>query len=113
MTAQYQRFLKVLEKWPLDKAKVGRDIGEQIRKEVKSLTNPAGLTDEVTDQLAKKIDSLERLASNIYATKYKRTYTSTATGLSAEQCSQVLSSEFLQYLNDESKKKKQKKTDNQ
>uniref|UniRef100_W8BCD6 Mitochondrial nucleoid factor 1 n=1 Tax=Ceratitis capitata TaxID=7213 RepID=W8BCD6_CERCA len=101
MSAQYKRFLKVLEKWPTDKTKVGRDLGEQIRKQVKDFTNPAGLSTEVNDKLSAQIDSLERLSGNIYAKKYQRRYTSTATGLSAEQCSQVLSSEFLQYLNDE------------
>lgn len=76
-------------------------MGEQIRKQVKILSNPAGLTAEANIELNAQIDSLERLASNIYAKKYQRRYASTATGLSAEQCSQVLSSEFLQYLNDE------------
>lgn len=101
MSVQYKRFLKVLEKWPTDKTKVGRDLGEQIRKQVKILSNPAGLTAEANVELNAQIDSLERLASNTYAKKYQRRYASTATGLSAEQCSQVLSSEFLQYLNDE------------
>ncbi|XP_058982506.1 ubiquinol-cytochrome-c reductase complex assembly factor 2 isoform X2 [Musca domestica] len=106
MSALYQRFLKVLEKWPADKSKVGRDLGEQIRKQVTNLSNPAALTAEVTAQITKQIDSIERLANNTYGRKYKRVYDSTATGLSAQQCNQVLSSEFLQYLNEDSKKKK-------
>ncbi|XP_037952266.1 ubiquinol-cytochrome-c reductase complex assembly factor 2 isoform X3 [Teleopsis dalmanni] len=108
MSAQYQRFLKLLEKWPTDKTKVGRDLGEQIRKQVKKLTNPAGLTNEANEQLGKQIDALERISNNVYANKYKRIHTSTATGMTAEQCNQVLSSEFLQYLNDESEKKNRK-----
>ncbi|XP_067643428.1 ubiquinol-cytochrome-c reductase complex assembly factor 2 isoform X3 [Eurosta solidaginis] len=106
MSAQYQRFLKVLEKWPTDKSKVGRDLGEQIRKQIKELTNPASLNTEASDKLSVQIDSLERLANNIYGKKYQRAFTSTATGLTAEQCSQVLSSEFLQYLNNEKSTKK-------
>ncbi|XP_053964359.1 ubiquinol-cytochrome-c reductase complex assembly factor 2 isoform X3 [Anastrepha ludens] len=106
MSAQYQRFLKVLEKWPVDKAKVGRDLGEQIRKQVKNFTNPASLTTQANEKLSAQIDSLERLTGNVYGKKYPRRHTSTATGLTAEQCSQVLSSEFLQYLNDENVTKK-------
>ncbi|XP_073842551.1 pug C-1-tetrahydrofolate synthase, cytoplasmic isoform X5 [Musca autumnalis] len=105
MSAQYQRFLKVLEKWPADKSKVGRDLGEQIRKQVTKLSNPAALTADATARIDKQIDSIERLANNTYGRKYKRVYDSTATGLSAQQCNQVLSSEFLQYLNEDSKKK--------
>lgn len=104
MSSQYQRFLKVLEKWPVDKTKPNRDLGEQIRKHINILTNPASLTTEETNKITTKIDSLERLANNIYGKKYVRLRDSTATGLSAEQCRQVLSSEFLQYLNEGSGK---------
>ncbi|XP_036337530.1 ubiquinol-cytochrome-c reductase complex assembly factor 2 isoform X5 [Rhagoletis pomonella] len=101
MSAQYQRFLKALERWPTDKTKVGRDLGERIRKQVIHLANPISLTTEVHEKLSAEIDSLERLTCNVYGKKYQRRYTSTATGLTSEQCNQVLSSEFLQYLNDE------------
>lgn len=83
-----------------------RDIAEQIRKQITILTNPTSLTAEETAKISKQIDSLERLANNTYGRKYQRIYDSTATGLSAQQCNQVLSSEFMQYLNEDSKKKK-------
>lgn len=83
-----------------------RDIAEQIRKQITILTNPTSLTAEETAKITKQIDSLERLANNTYGRKYQRIYDSTATGLSAQQCNQVLSSEFMQYLNEDSKKKK-------
>ncbi|XP_043068023.1 ubiquinol-cytochrome-c reductase complex assembly factor 2 isoform X2 [Drosophila bipectinata] len=103
MSAQYQRFLKVLEKWPADKSKAGRDLGEQIRKQVTKLTTSleGGATNQELDL---QIGALERLSSNVYIRKYPRTFDSTATGLTAAQCNQVLSSEFLQYLNEGSKK---------
>ncbi|EDV41563.1 uncharacterized protein Dana_GF17543 [Drosophila ananassae] len=102
MSALYQRFLKVLEKWPADKSKAGRDLGEQIRKQVTKLTSlKGGATDQGLDL---QIGALERLSNNVYLRKYPRTFDSTATGLTAAQCNQVLSSEFLQYLNEGSKK---------
>ncbi|EDV91290.1 ubiquinol-cytochrome-c reductase complex assembly factor 2 [Drosophila grimshawi] len=104
MSAPYQRFLKVLEKWPAEQTKVGRDLGEQIRKQVTRLTDASSLSNEKTAELNRQIDALERLSKNVYAKKYPRRYESTATGLTAAQCSQVLSSEFLQYLNDGKRK---------
>lgn len=83
-----------------------RDIAEQIRKQITILSNPTSLSAEETAKITKQIDSLERLANNTYGRKYQRIYDSTATGLSAQQCNQVLSSEFMQYLNEDSKKKK-------
>lgn len=83
-----------------------RDIAEQIRKQITILSNPTSLSAEETAKISKQIDSLERLANNTYGRKYQRIYDSTATGLSAQQCNQVLSSEFMQYLNEDSKKKK-------
>jgi len=81
-----------------------RDLGEQIRKQVTKLTSlEGGATDKGLDR---QIEALERLCNNVYAKKYPRTYESTATGLTAAQCSQVLSSEFLQYLNEGAGSKK-------
>ncbi|KAH8330718.1 hypothetical protein KR067_006818, partial [Drosophila pandora] len=78
------------------------DLGEQIRKQVTKLTS---LKEGATDQgLDLQIGALERLSNNAYLRKYPRTFDSTATGLTAAQCNQVLSSEFLQYLNEGSKK---------
>ncbi|KAH8398530.1 hypothetical protein KR215_011248 [Drosophila sulfurigaster] len=80
------------------------DLGEQIRKKVTKLTGTeASLSSEASADLTRQIDALERLSNNVYAKKYPRQYDSTATGLTAAQCSQVLSSEFLQYLNDKPK----------
>ncbi|KAH8382462.1 hypothetical protein KR009_003681, partial [Drosophila setifemur] len=79
-----------------------RDLGEQIRKQVTKLTSlESGATEK---ELDRQIEALERLSGNVYAKKYPRTYDSTATGLTAAQCSQVLSSEFLQYINEGSRK---------
>jgi len=103
MSLQYQRFLKVIEKWPAEKSKIGRDLGEQIRKLAKHFATPStnNTSNEANEKFNLQIDALERLSNNIYGKKYPRVRTSTATGLTAEQCNQVLSSEFLQYLNDD------------
>ncbi|KAH8241928.1 hypothetical protein KR038_000778, partial [Drosophila bunnanda] len=74
------------------------DLGEQIRKQVNKLTTlESGATEK---ELDRQIAALDRLSNNTYAKKYPRIHESTATGLTAAQCSQVLSSEFLQYINE-------------
>lgn len=104
MSSHYKRFIQVLEKWPIDKTKSGRDLGEKLRERLQTLADPSAIkTQQESENLNKEIDALERLANNTYAKKYPRAFNSTATGLTAEQCSQVLSSEFLQYLNKDNK----------
>ena len=51
----------------------------------------------------KQLDALERLAADTYNRKYLRILKSSATGLTREQCSQALSSEFLDYMTETDK----------
>lgn len=76
-------------------------MGEHLRQQAKTIFAAGTSTSLKDDQLDKQLQALERLAKNTYANKYPRSRNSTSTGLSAEQCKQVLSSEFLDYLNDD------------
>lgn len=55
-------------------------------------------------ELDRQFQSLENLANNVYQQKYPRKFKSTSTGLTGEQCRQVLSSEFLEYINEDKKR---------
>lgn len=120
MSVQYKRFLKLLEKWPIDKTKSGRlayyrsicfnickyfltfsDLGEHLREQLKTTLRATNKTIQSDDILNKQFAALERISNNAYAIKYQRVHSATATGLSGEQCNQVLSSEFLEYLNED------------
>lgn len=101
MSANYQKLMKLLERWPVDKTKGGRDFGVHLRKQLQGIINPSAVTTNISDKLTHQINALERISNNVHGNKYKRSLSSTATGLTAEQCNQVLSSEFLQYLNEE------------
>lgn len=46
-------------------------------------------------------DSLNRIVENSYKKLYERTFNSSATGLTAEQCKGVLSDDFMQYLKED------------
>lgn len=123
MSQNYKRFLALLEKWPVDKTKQGRDLGHFLRQK---LTENYSAEIVSASQSPKNIDiqleSLENLVKNIHHDKYTRKFNSTSTGLTGkqlilinlfshmyqnnfsilgEQCRQVLSTEFLEYLNAE------------
>lgn len=84
---------------------MSRDLGEHLREQLKSALGTANIaTVAGNENLDKQIEALDRLSTNIYADKYPRVHSSTASGLSGSQCSQILSSEFLQYLKQQNSK---------
>lgn len=87
---------------------MSRDLGEHLREQAKILfTVNKSLTLE-DPKLEKQVASLEKVTSSVHQKNHPRSLNSTATGLTAEQCNQVLSSEFLEYLNDDSKSSQRK-----
>ncbi|KAG0712939.1 Ubiquinol-cytochrome-c reductase complex assembly factor 2 [Chionoecetes opilio] len=100
----YRNFLKLLEKWPVDASKsADRDLGEYLRRRVTEAFRQ-GEASAVNEKECHRIyTSLNRVASGVYSTKYPRSLTSTSTGLSAEQCNQVLSAQFLNTLEEQEK----------
>ncbi|XP_043258127.1 ubiquinol-cytochrome-c reductase complex assembly factor 2 [Colletes gigas] len=100
MAGTYRNYMRLLESWPLDKLKPGRDLSQHIRDQVK-----LAFTKGETSQLDKEVCdryymSLKRITSNYYGQMYTRTHTSSASGLSKEQCNLALSPEMLEYFND-------------
>lgn len=83
-----------------------RDFGEHLRNQAKKVfsTEVAPVTDtHDRPDITRQLNSLERLAADTYNKKYIRTYSSSATGLNKDQCSQALSSEFLDYMTESDK----------
>lgn len=76
-------------------------MGEHLREQLKSTLRTTNKTIQSDDLLNKQFEALERIALNVSNTRYARVHSATATGLTGEQCNQVLSSEFLEYLNDD------------
>ncbi|XP_044593757.1 ubiquinol-cytochrome-c reductase complex assembly factor 2 [Cotesia glomerata] len=97
MAGTYKNYLKLLEAWPVDKYKPGRDLGEYIRDRIKLEFS----TNKVRSQAEKEecdrnYVSLKKISSNHYAKLYPRKLNSSGTGLSYEQCSCILSPEILE-----------------
>lgn len=81
-----------------------RDLGQHLRTQLQSVLGGTNVISANDSKLDSQFQSLENLANDVYLQKYPRKYKSTSTGLTGEQCRQVLSSEFLEYLNEDSKK---------
>ncbi|XP_047116154.1 uncharacterized protein LOC124796110 [Schistocerca piceifrons] len=79
------------------------DIGFHLRERVKKAFTAGELFQGDEEKCAREHASLKRLADNVYGKLYKRTISSSATGLTAEQCNSVLSSEFLDLLQKENR----------
>ncbi|XP_054164031.1 ubiquinol-cytochrome-c reductase complex assembly factor 2-like [Oppia nitens] len=99
VSALYRRYLLVCNQWSIDTTKTGRDFATHLRQELQKLFPKAELTDLKTNELKdleENIAALERLNRNIY---FKPTfYESSASGLTADECKRVISTEGLKEL---------------
>ncbi|XP_012285266.1 ubiquinol-cytochrome-c reductase complex assembly factor 2-like [Orussus abietinus] len=101
MSGTYKNYMRLLESWPLDPTKTGRDLGLHIRDQIK-IAFAKGESSQVDKELCDRYyASLKRLASNHYGSLYKRTLTSTASGLTVEQCNLALSPELQEFFAEE------------
>merc|ERR1719282_1958538 len=92
----YKNFVRVLEKWPVDKNKTGKDLGEALRV-VFSKTFPSGSSSSVTNEklLNRQIAALDSLISNKSLNSFPVSSKSTFTGLDAETLSQITGTELM------------------
>lgn len=117
--ACYKRFLTLLENWPIDKTKTGRlvtsyfsefnllaifvssrDIGEYLRETIVKAYKDNKFESNLV-YWDKQYLALQKIINNEYRDKYPRTLTSSATGLTREQCNIALSNDFLEELQKE------------
>nr|XP_021184923.2 probable methyltransferase-like protein 15 homolog [Helicoverpa armigera] len=103
MTTQYKKFTRLIAKWPVDNTKGDRDLGKFIRDKVKAAFESSERQNLDSELCNRQYNSLNKLADNYYKNKYKRTHSSTATGLNTEECNLILSNEVLEYLKEENK----------
>jgi len=102
----YARFVRILEKWPLDKNKKGKDVAESLRL-LFSHNFPLGSTSVVDEkELNKQILALESLVENKSCTTYPRASTATFTFLDQETLSGITSTELMGQMTGEAEKPK-------
>lgn len=98
MAGNYKNFMKLLESWPLDKSKSGRDLSQHIRDQLKIAFAKGDATNQADlEQCNRYYSSLKRISSNHYGQLYRRSLLSTASGLNKEYCNLALSPEMSEY----------------
>ncbi|KAI9561844.1 hypothetical protein GHT06_012806 [Daphnia sinensis] len=94
----FRKVTLLLSKWPLDLSKKGRDIGEHIRQKV-ATSFPQGETSKVdVQEWTNFVEHLGNIANNKSLTNHPRVLKSSATGLSVEECKEIVSTDFLSYV---------------
>lgn len=101
MSSNYKNFLRLLENWPLENSKIGRDLSQHIRDQIKIAFAKGDIPRANQDQCNRYYESLTRLSINKYGNRYKRKFDTTATGLTHDQCNLALTPEFLEALHEE------------
>lgn len=98
--ARYKNFMKIIERWPLDKTKINRDLGELIRKRVSDGFTTTGELKHANDSsyCDSQLDALQRLVKDVHLKSYPRTKNACATGLTLEECSILVSNEAAEAL---------------
>jgi len=97
----YTKFVKILEKWPLDPNKAGKDLGQSLRQ-LFSHNFPLGSTSVVNEkEINKQVTALESLVSNRSLEAFPRQSTATFTLLDRETLAGITSTEFMGQLTGE------------
>ncbi|XP_037082786.1 ubiquinol-cytochrome-c reductase complex assembly factor 2-like [Pollicipes pollicipes] len=97
-SSAYRGFLRLLEKWPADHTKSGRDLGEYIRVCVADAFRHEERSSVDEKACRRQLESLSRIANNHHLHSARRSGTGTGSGLSVDQCHQLMTNEFLQQL---------------
>lgn len=84
----YRQYLELLKLFRADPSRKGKCLGEALRLKVSQTFREGDRTALPNLALCEgNYNSLQRLVNNIHLTAHPRVYSSTATGLTAEQCS--------------------------
>lgn len=97
----YNRIIKLIERWPLDKNKPGRDLGQYLRDYINKAHQDGSLVGN-EKYWDKQYLAIQKLVNNEHGNKYIRSLSSSSSGLTAEQCGEVLTKEILEALEKES-----------
>ena len=91
----------MLQKWPVDPTKHGRDLGKHLRVKV-SEAFKMGDTTRIADPAKCDADlaALNRLTDNYYGKKFHRGRTTGAMGYGVDKCSAIVSTHMLIAVNE-------------
>ncbi|EEB19095.1 conserved hypothetical protein [Pediculus humanus corporis] len=99
MPSNYDKLVKILQKWPPNSKRIGRDFGEHLRSKIKLLiSNESDVLLNSAD-FEQKLLSLQRLVDNKYGDKYRHNLEFGATGLPAKDLNYALDDDTMTKFN--------------
>ncbi len=92
--------MRLCEEWPVDKEKVGRDLGELLHKRVFAAFRQGENTQLESSEWEcdRFYGSLQKINANHYNNLYQRKAANNCTGFSVEDCRLLTSSETVAQL---------------
>lgn len=81
-----------------------RDLGEYLRKQLKASLRAGNISTDNQLSVDRQFQALERISNNVHSQNYPRSRTSTATGLTSEQCKIVISDAALKFFAEQAEK---------
>ncbi|XP_033640623.1 ubiquinol-cytochrome-c reductase complex assembly factor 2-like [Asterias rubens] len=98
--SRYRKFLRLIEEWPVDPSKRGRDLAAHLRKRVAKDFSKGESTKIDEKECDAKYDALKKIHTDFYRNKYPRMHDTSATGNTAEDCNRVMSTENIEEMNE-------------
>lgn len=110
----YNKFIDLLQRWPIDKSRTGRDLGERLRTLV-AQEFPQGPISKVNEgKLNRDWESLNRIANNEYRDRFPRKFAgSTVFDWDLEALKLATSNEGLDTINNEYNKRKEEEKEDE
>lgn len=93
MAKLYERFVKVLQKWPVDPDSPTKAVAELIRDQGRIAFSKQGDFQGNLKECDKRLSSLERITKDYWSKHYPRSRSNGALDLTAEQCKFALCQE--------------------
>ncbi|XP_071496067.1 ubiquinol-cytochrome c reductase complex assembly factor 2-like [Diadema antillarum] len=109
--SRYRKFLRLMEEWPTDPSKKGRDLAVTIRERVAHGFR-RGENSEINEKECDRMyEALNKIHKDVYREKYPRIRESSATGTSMEVCRMVMATDTINHLDSLNKSSWQKVRD--
>ena len=105
------KFLRLCESWPIDSTKTGRDLGTYIRQKVAEGFKHGEASSVNERECDSAYESLMRINSNVHMKQFPRSVVNGCTGLTADECRTVVSTDGLAAIQEEDRSFLQKLRD--
>jgi hypothetical protein len=104
--SSYTKFVRLLERWPVDSAKKGKDLGEAVRRLFQHSYSQGSVTQVDEKRMNCQVAALQRLADNKHQTAHPRLSEATFTMLDREVLHQITNTKLMDQVTADSEEEK-------